>query len=82
MSLPEYTDVTARATAGPAFSNGTEYDAWWEQHCAGCVNEEDCPLLAVALFEGVTPAEWQPDKPGYLGEQYSCTLFRAQAGDG
>jgi len=79
MGLPEYGDVLARASRRPPFSNGTEYDAWWERHCARCRNEDDCPLLAVALFETVTPAEWQPDQPGSLGNQYRCTLAEPAA---
>lgn len=82
MSLPSFDDATSRASDRPAFSNGTEGDAWMENWCYRCVHEADpdetgaCPLLTVAML-GQTPAEWLEDSPGSLGQQYRCIEFEA-----
>lgn len=67
--------VSGQPLDKPAFSNGTEGEAWMSNWCYnGCVNEPTCPLLTTALF-GQTPAEWIPDQPTSLGRQYRCTEF-------
>jgi hypothetical protein len=79
-SLPSFDDAAARAADGPAFSNGTECDAWMANWCYRCVHDdpdEGCPLVLVALL-GQTPVEWQEAEPGSLGHQYRCTAFQAR----
>jgi hypothetical protein len=86
MALPTYEQALATASTEPAFSNGTEFEAWQGTHCERCLNDlpyrqgnpgDGCVLLLVAL-DGRTPAEWAEDKPGYLGQQYRCTYFRSE----
>lgn len=78
MTPPEYDDAAARASARAPFANGFEWDHWSDGNCYRCVHEETCPLILVAML-GKTPAEWEPGKPGHLGEQYRCACFQ-QAG--
>lgn len=75
--MPSFDDVVERAADKPAFSNGTEGDAWMAHWCwRPCCYEETCPILAAALF-GATPAEWVEVEPLSLGNQYRCTKFEA-----
>lgn len=76
MSLPSYADAEEHAAGEPAFSNGTEGDAWMANWCYQCRHEEDCPLILVAML-GMTPAEWQEQDRLSLGNQYRCTEFEA-----
>lgn len=78
MSLPAFDEASERAADRPAFSNGTEGDAWMENWCFRCRNDDGdgCPLVLVAML-GKTPAEWEPFVPGSLGSQYCCTEFEA-----
>lgn len=75
--MPSYDDAYERAADKPAFSNGTEFEAWMDRNCYSCANDGEsagCPLVLVMMTER-TPAEWKKDKPGSLGEQYTCDLF-------
>jgi len=77
MSMPGLDEVMDQAADRPAFSNGTEGEAWMANWCyRPCRHEEDCPLL-LAAFLDKTPAEWQELEPGSLGNQYRCTRFEA-----
>lgn len=82
--LPTYDQAWATAREGSPFANGTEGECWMDRNCYRCVNDKPsrqgdyangCPLILVA-YEGRLPAEWVPDKPGYLGEQWRCMYFR------
>lgn len=78
MSVPDYDQAWATAQERPAFSNGTEGECWMERNCYRCVNDDPnkgCELLLVALM-GRTPAEWTPDRPSSISEQYRCMYFR------
>lgn len=86
MSLPTYEQALATSRDMPAFSNSTEGECWFENHCYRCINDKParqgdygngCPLILVSL-QGRTPAEWIEDKPGYLGEQWRCMYFRSE----
>lgn len=84
MTLPTYDQAWGTAREGSPFSNGTEGECWMANNCGRCINDanEDCDLVLIALM-GRTPAEWTPDKPGSLGEQYRCMYFRdKEDGDG
>lgn len=74
--MPSYDDAYERAADRPAFSNGTESEAWMDRYCYSCKNDEGdgCPLVLVMVTER-TPVEWKDDKPGSLGRQYTCELF-------
>ncbi len=77
--MPAFDDAMDRAADRPAFSNGSEGDAWMENWCYRCrhdQSEEGCPLLLVAML-GQTPAEWQEQDRMSLGSQYRCTQFVA-----
>jgi hypothetical protein len=77
VSLPDFGTVIAEAADRPAFSNGTEGEAWMARWCYRCLHdqgEEGCPLV-LAAFLGKTPAQWREDQPGSLGDQYTCDLF-------
>jgi hypothetical protein len=55
-------EISAAATDGSPFSNGTEGYAWMDNWCGRCLNNDEetelwCPILTVALF-GKTPSEW------------------------
>lgn len=41
------------------FSNGTEFEQWYEAWCATCVNDVngDCELI-LAAYTGGRPKEW------------------------
>lgn len=65
--MPGYDEAAARSVDQPAFSNGTEGDAWQSAWCwregAFCMHDDielggnrSCPLIEVALL-GATPAE-------------------------
>jgi hypothetical protein len=80
VSMPSYDDALDRAADRPAFSNGTEADAWMERWCLRpCRHELDCPLLLTAMM-GKTPAEWQEQDRMSLGNQYCCTKFELAEG--
>ncbi len=73
--------VRANASDRPAFSTGTEFDAWSERFCDRCAHEDHgrsvfCPILSVAMLDERTPAEWVPDQPSSLGRQYRCVEFQ------
>jgi hypothetical protein len=74
MDMPSYETAAAEALDKPAFSNGSEHDAWSARWCDRCRHYDDCPLLLVMLDEQ-TPAQWVQDVPGSLGRQYRCTQF-------
>jgi hypothetical protein len=76
MSLPSFDEVVDQAADEPAFSNGTEGDAWMENWCYRCRHEETCPLIEAAMV-GMTPAQWQEQDRFSLGSQYRCTEFEA-----
>jgi hypothetical protein len=80
--MPSFDDATSRAVDRPAFSNGTEGDAWMEHWCFRCTHDlrdDGCPLVLVAML-GQTPAEWREVDRRSLGNQYRCTLFQPDAG--
>lgn len=59
------------------FSNGAEWDAWsanWCERCRVDLNDE-CPLITMAVVDGLTPPQWRPYRPNSLGHQYLCTSF-------
>lgn len=74
--MRSYDEISADAKDEPAFSNGTEWDAWSDRWCGRCLHDvnEDCPLVMVALL-AATPVEWREDNPGSLGDRYTCTQF-------
>lgn len=84
--MPSYDDARARATDNPAFSNGTEGEAWMAAWCyrpgAECVRDDElsgncCPLLGIALA-GWTPAEWG-ERTSALGHgMYECTMYETE----
>ena len=57
----------------PLFSNGYEFDVWYERNCEGCARETKCDLLDAALIDGgftATQAEragYAPTSPPTLG---------------
>ena len=73
--MPDYETASAGARDKPAFSNGSEWDAWAARWCDRCKHYDDCPLLLVAMADEQTPAQWVEDAPGSLGSQYRCTEF-------
>jgi hypothetical protein len=84
VTLPTYEQAVAASSDQSPFSNGTEVMCWMTNNCDLCINDlparqddpgNGCPLILVAV-EGRLPAEWTPDKPGYLGEQWRCMYFR------
>lgn len=55
-------EISAAATDGRPFSNGTEGYGWMAHWCDECTHNDEetelwCPILTVALL-GKTPAEW------------------------
>jgi hypothetical protein len=67
-----------------AFSNGTEWYAWFDNWCCRCVHDKPardgddgngCPLILHVLL-GETPAEFIEQDRFRLGDQYHCTNFR------
>lgn len=74
--MPSFEQAEAAAGERMSFSNGTEGDAWMENWCYRCAHEETCVLVLVAML-GKTPRAWEPDRPGSLGHQYTCTAFEA-----
>lgn len=89
MTLPTFEEAMATALPGSPFSNGTERECWMDNQCHRCVHDADlrrgtgpgCVLLSV-LYEDRTPAEWIPDKPDHLGQQFRCIYFRGEDDDG
>lgn len=85
MTIPTYEQALATSRPGCAFSNGTEVDCWMERNCYRCVHDAElrrgegpgCPV-ALVIYEDRIPAEWTPDKPGHLGEQWRCIYFRTE----
>jgi hypothetical protein len=83
--MRSYDEAYAAARDEPAFSNGTEGEAWTENWCERCVHDspelvdrgEGCPLIMVALM-GRTPGEWLRQEGFRLGDQYRCVEFRDQ----
>lgn len=61
-----------------AFSNGTDYHCWRANWCDRCRNDinEDCPIVATALFCQGIPAEWLPQANGYPADAYHCVMFK------
>jgi hypothetical protein len=74
--MKTFDEIYDAAEDRPAFSNGTEGDAWMSRWCYECTRDADesCQLISVAMI-GRTPVEWVPDKPMSLGAQYRCTEF-------
>lgn len=71
--MRSYAEVMDSAVDRVAFSNGTSWEIWSFRWCENCVNDvnEDCPLVAVAMFGRKTPSEWQE-----VGLQsYECSEF-------
>ncbi|MGI5414275.1 hypothetical protein [Actinomadura luteofluorescens] len=89
MTLPTFDEAMATSREGVAFSNGTEAECWMENYCGRCVNDAElrrgdgpgCALVLVA-YEDRFPAEWTPDKPGHLGQQWRCMYFRSEEDGG
>lgn len=90
MSSIDFDDAYARARDEWAFSNGTEYYAWYGNWCGRCrreqpfingITDKGCPLLLVAL-NNRTPAEWLEQDGFRLGDQYHCVEFRGLGGGG
>lgn len=95
MSL-DIEEVSKRARDHVPFSNGTEGYGWMANWCDRCLRDAPfrnglkgatgCPILAVAMLEQKTPAEWLDgprDEHGRYGiaDQYTCIEFKAP-GDG
>ncbi|MGW5377471.1 hypothetical protein ACWESM_18695 [Nocardia sp. NPDC003999] len=62
-----FDEIAADARKGSAFSNSTDWEIWQFNVCGGggknsrrCVldDNDDCPLLLLALLGEQTPAEW------------------------
>jgi hypothetical protein len=84
--MRNFDEAHAAAMEKPAFSNGTESEAWEENWCGRCIHDakfrqagvgDGCPLMLVAVL-GRTPAEWIDQRPNghRLGDTYHCTEFR------
>lgn len=91
MSL-DYADALARSRPGRAFSNGTEWDIWSDNWCyRPCLRDlpyqndlkgaTGCPLIALAMVEERTPAEWM-EQPDDSPDRYVCLEFKAPGGGG
>jgi hypothetical protein len=90
----DYADALARSRDIPAFSNGSEGEAWTGNWCGRCLRDAPfrnmgkgtgCPLLMISLLSR-TPAEWLDgprDEHGRysMADQYHCIEFKAP-GDG
>ena len=73
----DYDKALSTARPGRAFSNGTEWEIWSGRWCDDCANDinEDCPLIALAMFGEVTPAEWVEIEPLSRERRYECIEF-------
>jgi hypothetical protein len=81
-----YDEALAAAVDDPAFSNGTEGEAWMANNCERCTHdkgtrdgtdESGCPLVMVAIL-GQTPSEWIETERFGLGDSYTCVEFRGE----
>lgn len=96
MSL-DYNEASKLARPVPPFSNGTEGYGWMANWCDGCLRDapfrnglkgaSGCPLIAVAMLEQKTPAEWldgpRDEHDRYsIEDQYHCIEFKAPGGGG
>ena len=78
-------DDSELATDDPPFSNSTDGDAWTGRWCGTCIHDRDarhgggpgCPLLAIVLAEGRTPANFQHTGHDELSLRYDCTRYQA-----
>ncbi|RZQ59817.1 hypothetical protein [Amycolatopsis suaedae] len=91
----DYDDILARSIDEPAFSNGTEGDAWTAKWCCRCLRDapfrnmgrgSGCPILLVTMM-GRRPAELLDgprDEQGRysMADQYTCVEFRRPGGGG
>jgi hypothetical protein len=75
-TLDQIMETAARRRA---FSNGFEWDIWSAIWCQTCKNDEneDCPLVAVAMLGERTPIEWTDEKPGSLAGKYHCSEYES-----
>lgn len=93
----DYDDIARRARPEPAFSNGTEGYGWMANWCDRCLRDAPfrnglkgatgCMIIAVAMCEQTTPAEWMDgprDERGRYGieDQYTCIEFKGPGGRG
>lgn len=80
-------DIQRRAYPSSPFSNGFEAENWQGPWCGTCRHDEDnggtgnCPLLNVAIIEGVTPREWREVALGGLANRYECEKYEVRDGE-
>lgn len=77
--MRSHDEIDAGARPGSAFSNGSSWEHWSYRWCEVCRNDtnEDCPIVAVAMFGEKTPEEWVE-----VGLQnYECTEFEPREED-
>lgn len=86
MTVPSYDEALKTARDNPAFSNGTEWEIWSYNWCERCTNDspemvdrgDGCSLIAVAMFEQKTPAEWMEQEDRSPSDRYHCISFRSE----
>lgn len=71
MRSPE--EILSRSTKRRAFANAQSWHRWSYRWCDQCINDinESCPLIAAAMFKGVTPVEWDQ----VAIDEYECSEF-------
>lgn len=75
MKILDYRRELLRSGDQRAFSNGFEWDHWYNAWCERCRRETDCPLIDVAL-EGRRPFAWMEINPRGLADRYHCAGFQ------